>query len=560
MADTRFNFNNLRELGESPALRQFVLLIGVAIAVAVGLWGFRWSQEPAFVPLYSGLADRDAADVADALRSSGIAFKFDNGMGGISVPQSQLDQARLQLAGKGLPRAQGVGFEMMEKDQGFGTSQFIENARYQYALETELARTVMSLQPVRAARVHLAIPKPSAFARSSDVPSASVFVDLHSGRLLEQNQVASIVHMVASSVAGMSPDAVTVIDQNGRLLSQNGTGSDAVRNAEHMEQTRRMEADYVRRINDLLRPMLGEGRVSAQVAADVDYAVIEEAREVYAPDSGQLRSEQLAEDTRRSNERSGIPGATSNQPPEATANPPLNTVAGAQNDGAVRDVSRQSVRNYELDRTISHKRQSSGQIRRLSVAVLVDNVPRQKTDGSGQVEYLPLTDAELTKVESLVREAVGFDPQRGDSVSVQNAPFIRDVIDPPEPLPIWKRGEVRDWVRQGGGALLLLVLLLFIVRPMLRSLMAAPFKPQPELEDGFAEPAAITDANAGAAAGLDQAALAAMADNRLALSGAAPVAGALPNREYEDKLQIARQAVSQDPKRVAQVIKNWVGE
>jgi flagellar M-ring protein FliF len=538
MAQAQVALANVRQLGDSPALRQLLLLGGIALAVAVGLWTYRWSQQPGYAPLYSGLADRDAADVAEALRGNGIAFRFENG--GVAVPQAQLDQARLQLAAKGLPRSGGVGFEMMQQDQGFGTSQFIESARYQHALETELTRTISALQPVRAARVHLAIPKPSAFARNGSSPSASVLIDLHAGRMLEQNQVASIVHLVASSVAGMPPSAVTVIDQYGRLLSQNDGDGTAARSAEQLEHTRRLEGDYVRRINELLLPMLGQGRVSAQVAADLDYSVTEEAREIYTPDPAKLRSEQVSEDTRRSAASAvGVPGAVSNQPPEAQAQQPLNQTTTGE---GVQNLSRQTVRNFELDRTLSHTRQASGRLRRLSVAVLVDHLPRQKADGKpGETELMALTDAELAKVEALVREAVGFDPQRGDSVSVQNAPFIRADLPELESVPLWQRPQLRDLARQTGGVLLLLTLILFVLRPTLRNLLAAPLRApgaQPALPAG--------DGSARLPA-----------DDRLALS-ADPAS--LPALAYENKLQTARNAVAQDPKRVAQVVKNWVGQ
>ncbi|MGB1562259.1 MAG: flagellar basal-body MS-ring/collar protein FliF [Sinimarinibacterium flocculans] len=537
MAQAQAAMVNVRQLGDSPALRQLLLLGGIALAVAVGLWMFRWSQEPGYAPLYSGLADRDAADVAEALRGSGVPFRFEGGA--VTVPQAQVDQARLQLAAQGLPRSGGVGFEMMQQEQGFGTSQFIESARYQHALETELARTIGSLQPVRAARVHLAIPKPSAFARNGSTPSASVLVDLHAGRTLEQNQVASIVHMVASSVAGMPPGAVTVIDQYGRLLSQDDADSAAARSVGQLEHTRRLEGDYVRRINELLLPMLGPGRVSTQVAASVDYSVTEEARETYTPDPGKVRSEQISEDTRRSATKAvGVPGAVSNQPPETQAAAALNDTGGGED---VQNMSRETVRNYELDRTLSHTRQSVGRLQRLSVAVLVDYLPRPKADGKpGETELAPLSDAELAKVEALVREAVGFDAQRGDSVSVQNAPFIQSEIAEPEAVPLWQRPALRDLARQAGGAVLVLALILFVLRPTLRNLLATPLRPaaQPALPAGD-ETARLP------------------ADDRLALS-ADPAA--LPALAYENKLQSARNAVAQDPKRVAQVVKNWVGQ
>ncbi len=534
--------SNLQQLKDVPVLRQLALLIGVALAVALGLWGYRWSQQPGYAPLYSGLADRDAADVAEALRAANVPYRFEPGSGIVSVPQAQLDQARLDLAGRGLPRAGGVGFEMMQQDQGFGTSQFIESARYQHALETELSRTISGLQPVRAARVHLAIPKPSAFTRSGSSPSASVLLDLHAGRQLEQNQVASIVHLVASSVAGMVPSGVTVIDQYGRLLSNQDGDAGVARSAEQLEHTRRLEGDYVRRINELLLPMLGPNRVSAQVAADLDYSVTEEAREIYTPDPAKVRSEQLVEGTTRGSTTAvGIPGATSNQPPQASANPPLNATVAAGDD--VQNQSRQTVRNYELDRTVSHTRQSVGRVRRLSVAVLVDHVPRLKAGGKpGQTELQPLSAEELAKVESLVREAVGFDAQRGDSVSVQNAPFVQLELPAPEAVPLWQQPRLWDIARQVGGAGLVLALILFVLRPALRTLLATPLR----------APAA---AALPGAVGLDERAL---GEDRVAIGAATPAA--LPQLGYEQKLQTARSAVAQDPKRVAQVVKNWVGQ
>lgn len=532
--------NQLKDL---PALRQLALLLGVALAVGVGLWGYRWAQQPGYTPLYSGLADRDAADIADALRSASIPFRFDAASGALSVPQAQLDQVRLSLASQGLPRGgSGVGFEMMQQDQGFGTSQFIEGARYQHALETELARTITSLQPVRAARVHLAIPKPSAFARTAGSPSASVLVDLHAGRLLEQSQVSSIVHMVASSVAAMQPGAVTVIDQNGRLLSNQGGDSAMAQSTEQLQYIRRLEADYARRIGELLLPMLGPGRMSAQVAADIDFSVTEEAREIYQPDPAKVRSEQLVEDSTRGNRSAvGVPGATSNQPPQTSGNPQLNALAADGSD--VQNLSRQTVRNYELDRTVSHTRQSVGRVRRLSVAVLVDHLPRPREGGrKGEIERMPLSTEELAKVESLVREAVGFEANRGDSLSVQNAPFIVADFAEPEPLPLWERPGVLDIARQAGGVGLALVLIMFVLRPALRALLATPLRAQ----------------SVAALPGGQQQGQGALAEDRLQLAGGEPSPSALP--PYEQKLQMARQAVAQDPKRVAQVVKTWIGQ
>jgi len=455
-------------------------------------------------------------------------------------------------AAQGLPKGTAMGFEMIQQDQGLGTSQFMETARYQLALETELARTVSSLQPVKAARVHLALPKASPFVRLQDNASASVLVELYPGRQLEQGQVSSIVHIVASSVPDLTPGAVTVIDQYGHLLTEGDPDSEAAQSTAQFEQTHRLEADYVRRLEQLLTPMLGAGRVNAQVAADMDFSVTEEAHESYKPDSAAVRSEQTSEDTTRNGAGAaqGIPGATSNQPPAAAQAKPAATAK--DKDGAIAAAapaataatsttsgdnvvtqSRSNTRNYELDRTLSHTRQPVGRLRRLSVAVLVDNLPR--TDAkTGKTALTPLSKDEMAKVEALVREAVGFDAARGDSVSVENAPFAAAEVPAITPLPLWQRPELRDVARQGLGALSVLVLIFVVLRPLLRNLLSAS-RPTAPMRIGELP--------------VD------VGEERLSLNGPNGAA----TLAYEQKLAAARGAVAQDPKRVAQVVKTWLG-
>ncbi|HEY0913256.1 MAG TPA: flagellar basal-body MS-ring/collar protein FliF [Solimonas sp.] len=542
-----------RSLKDIPALRQLIMLVGVAVAVAAGFTVFNWSQKPDLAPLYGNLADKDAAEIGEALRAAKIPFQVDTASGAVSVPAAQVHEARLKLASQGLPRGSAQGFELIQQEQGFGTSQFIETARYQHALETELARSVSTLQPVRAARVHLALPKASAFARNREAASASVLVELHSGRTLEPDQVASIVHMVASSVSNLQPSAVTVVDQNGRLLTRDDGGSPLGQSSEQFEYARRVEADYVRRIEQLLTPMLGAGRVSAQVTADLDFSVTEEARETYKPDSATVRSEQTSEEQQRSpsGPAAGIPGATSNQPPPQTANPPLNQLSGANGSAdAPLSQSKQSTRSYEIDRTLSHTRQPVGSVRRLSVAVLVDYVPRVGADK--KVTMVALGKPELDKVNALVREAVGFSDQRGDSLSVQNAAFVQPDAVTPDELPIWQNPQMRDGLRHVGGALIVLALIFAVLRPVLKQLLAAPLAPR----------AAQGALPAGAGvSGMVADDVRVVSDGPVALGrgpGGTAVA-ALPD-PYDEKLQTARSAVNQDPKRVAQVVKNWIGQ
>lgn len=548
------DLTHVRQLKDVPALRQLAMLLGVALAVAAGLWAFSWSQQPAYTPLYISLADKDAAEIGEALRAAGMAFQVDTASGSVNVPADQVHAARLKLAAQGLPRGSAQGFEMIQQEQGFGTSQFIETARYQHALETELARSVATLQPVRAARVHLALPKPSAFARSRDPASASVLVELHAGRSLDSNQVASVVHMVASSVPNLLPGNVTVVDQSGRLLTAQDASSELAQSGEQLEYARRLEADYVRRIEQLLTPMLGAGRVSAQVAADLDFAVTEEARESYKPDPAALRSEQTAEQSSRAaGTPQGVPGATSNQPPPQSANPPLNQLAGGSAENAPLSQSKQATRNYELDKTISHTRQPTGQIKRLSVAVLVDYLPKAAAAVEGEEPAAPvptpLSKDELAKVEALVREAVGFNVARGDTLSVQNAAFLQPESTTPEETPIWQRPELRNGARQLGGVLVVLALIFAVLRPVLKSLLQAPVALRAPRAEGVA--------GGGRAVAEDRVSLGGMP---AAIGGAGGGGMAALSDPYEQKLQAARSAVGQDPKRVAQVVKNWIGQ
>jgi flagellar M-ring protein FliF len=539
-------------LQDLPYMRQLGLLVGIAAAIALALYVFSWTQKPNYVAIFPGLADKDAAEVMDALRAAQVPVLVDPTTGSVTVPETVLQQARLTLASQGLPAGSRMGIEMIQQDQGFGASQFVETARYQHALETELARTIGGVRPVRNARVHLALPRASVFATRREPASASVLVDLYPGRSLEPSQVAAIVHIVASSIPELPPERVTVVDQSGRLLTRDGGDSDAELAAEQFTQTRRVETSYVERIERLLEPLTGPGRVSAQVAVDMDFAVTEEARETFAPDT-RLRSEQVAEAVTESRKPGGIPGATSNQPPQAAAPTSADPAAPAAGADAAQptNATRSSTRNYEMDRTVSHTRQSAGRVKRVSVAVLVDHVPplagaapaaadpAAAAPADAAVPALrALTPEELAQVEKLVKEAVGFDTERGDTVSVMNAPFARpEALPPQEDLPIWQQPQIRDYARLGLGTLVVLVLLFGVLRPLLRNL-ATPRELVPLLSgnDNAQQLAALTGEIAHTAELLGP-----------------------PLDPHDQRLVSARQAAQQDPRRVAQVVKNWVG-
>lgn len=544
-------WTNLQSIFQIPAVRQLLALLATAGAVAAGLAIFFWSQSPGYRPLYTQLDERETARIVGELESQGVEYRLDPRTGSVLVPADRIYDLRLELAAKGIPDRRGTGFELIREDPGLGVSQFLETARYQHALETELARTIASMDTVRSARVHLAMPQRTAFTRDRRDASASVLVDLASGRGLETQQVDAIVHLVASSVPGLSPDRVSVVDQAGRLLS--GSDEDDIGlSARQLEYRRRVEQAYVRRIEELLLPLTGPGRVSAQVTIDMDFSVREEAREQYDPERLAVRSEQVSEEALDGGRRvAGIPGAVSNGP--RPREPRLRE--GEDANG----IAYSATRNYEVDRSVSHVRQPGGRIRRVTAAVLVDHVPAPGEDGT--LQYVPLDEEQLERVRALVQEAVGFDPQRGDSVSVMNARFA-PLPEPEErPVPLWENPAVLQLGRVLLGSITVLVIALLVLRPALRSLVQGP------------QPAVVALDAAGALAAPGESQPAAIADLRQAEDddeerpdetrpGEAADERA-PGRnvpQFEEKLAAAQKAVQEDPRRVAQVVRSWVGD
>ena len=514
-----------------PAVRQVMLLIGVAASVAAGFAVVLWSQTAEYTQLYGNLEGRDAAEVAEALRAAEIPYKLNTDTGSVSVPEAKLHDARLQLASQGLPQGASSGMEVMNGQSSFGVSQFMESARYQHALETELARTIAHLGGVREARVHLAIPKQSSFIRDQRQASASVLLQLSQGRELEPEQAASIVHLVASSVQNLSASNVTLIDQHGRLLSSASEQWSDMQTINQFKHAHRLEVIYKRRIEELLTPLVGPGRVRAQVVADLDFTVTEETRETYDPAGGVVRSEQISEERQSRDQLAavGIPGALSNQPPAAGGEPPQDVAAVPQE--AI-NTSRNSTRNYEVDRTISHVKPQSGTIERLSVAVLVDDTPSGDAEGEARQS---VSEADIEQFTRLVKEAVGFDAERGDTVVVVNAAFRgAPAIASLEEPPFWDQPALRDAVKPVLGVVLVLILAFGLVRPMLRGLLASNAASSTEFiaSGGVMMPAGAVAYAAG----------------RPALEGPS----------FDEKVAAAKNITSHDPARVAQVVKRWV--
>jgi len=531
-----------------PALRQIGLMIGLAASVALGVAVVLWSQEPNYTVLYAGLGNKDAGQVVDALKKTGIAFEIDQNTGAVMVASNRVRDARMELAKDGLPEGSAMGFEMLQKDQGFGTSQFIETARFQRALEGELSRTISTLRNVESARVHLAVPKRSVFLRDRATPTASVMIKLYSGRKLDEGQVSAIVHLVSSSVPHMEAAKVTVVDQRGNLLS-NGAGSDGMApSSSQFSYNRKLEMTYTNRIRKLLEPVIGIGRIRATVNADLDFTVTERTQESYNPDLPALRSEQVSEDfsSERSSGASGIPGALSNQPAgqPVLVDPNAQPVdSDTETTNASGNRSKRSVRNFELDKTISHTKLATGSIRRLSIAVVIDN--KQELDDDDELVSEPWSADELERFTTLVKESVGFNAQRGDTVNVINASFA--LMPEPEPIPeatLMEQPWVWDIAKQAAGALGLLIVVFGVLKPVMRSLAEKGVQ-------NAQQQAALAAAGGGAVnvEGQDQ----------LSLSGGTRQLSA-PQGGYEQNLETAKGVVNEDPKRVAQVVKNWVGE
>jgi len=531
----------------SPTGQKNVLVLGAGLALLAALIvaGVMWGRTPDYKVLYSNLSDKDGGAILSQLSQMNIAYKHADGGGAILVPSDQVHEARLKLASQGLPKGSTVGFELME-NQRFGATQFQEQVNFQRGLEGELAKSIQSISSVQSARVHLALPKQSAFLREQQKPSASVILNLYPGRTLDRAQVAGIVHLVSSSVPDLPMKNVTALDQHGTLLSSVTDGSSlGGLDPDKLNYIQQLEQGYIRRVTDLLEPIVGRNNVRAQVTADVDFSVVEQTAETYKPNVGDasVRSSMLNEANSAGGAGGqGVPGALSNQPPpnptapiqgaSGTPGQPVNAPTNTSGPGK-RDVTT----NYEVDKTIRMERRPVGSIKRLSAAVVVNN--SRVVDSEGKVSLQPLSEADLAKLTTLVREAVGFSQTRGDSLNVVNVPFNVEEKVVASELPLWKQPENISMAKEAGKALALLVGLLVLIfaciRPAMKSLSARrdPIPPI-DLNGPLATPDAIYSP------GMQMA--------------------QLPTTSTNNQLQQVRQLAQQNPATVANVVRTWVNK
>ena len=461
------------------------LALGIVLFVAIGIVGLVMGRQAEWRVLYANLADKDGGAVIAQLGTLNIPYKYTEGGGAILVPADRVHDLRLKLASMGLPKGSVNGFEMMEANR-FGMTQFQERLTFQRGLEGELTRSIQALSSVQNARVHLALPNQNGFFREQQKPSASVLLTLHPGRSLDRSQLAGIVHLVASSVPEMKASAVSVLDDTGKLLSTppDGTGGMGGNDSEQLQYVQQLEQTYSRRILDMLEPMMGKQNVKAQVTAELDFSQTESTTESHkpnqTPDSSAVRSQQTVESTNGASPTpaAGVPGATTNQPPAQPSAPingaaqPLTASGQAGGLGSNTSASkRESTINYEVDKTIRVTKGATGVVKRINAAVVVNN--QITTDEKGKTVSTPLTDVQLEKMTALVRETVGFNKERGDSVNVVNAPFALDKTDTVD-TPLWRQPEVLEMVRSFawplGTVLLAALVLLGLVRPALKGL------------------------------------------------------------------------------------------
>ncbi len=547
--------------------RQFGVVAAVVLTIAIVVTAALWFTAEPYRVLLNGQSERSLAEVVASLDKLAVDYRIDAMTGAVKVRGDQVHRVRLQLAAEGLPRSSTGGFELLDQGESFGTSEFMQRARYQRALEGELARSVMTIGSVRRARVHLALSKQSLFVRDRKPQSASVLVELYPGRTLDQAQVQAITNLISASVPQLSAEQVTVVDQLGNLHTDRTSRSGLGVSNDQFQFTSKLEARYVRRIEEILTPIVGVGNVRAQIAVDVDFSTTEETQEIFddvkAP---RVRSEQVNSERSNQGPAVGIPGALSNQPPAPTQ---LNDVsvdgaptapdqsAQAAGDQTAEPAFERSetVRNYEFDKRVLHTRRTPGTIRRVTAAVVIAD--QVTIDSGGESVTEPRSVEQMEHINALVREAIGFDTERGDRVTVVSSSFAESPFSSQDlPEVWWKAGWFLSLVRLGVVAILVVLVAGMVVRPAMKSLIvrgpsvleaagARASLPSPRPENEASGTHALTSGEDG------------LADDVVKLrSVVAPSID--PPTDLNGRVKLVKDLVFDDPQRAVQVVKEWV--
>ncbi len=557
-----------------PAQRKLMLGGGLAALLALFMAMVMYSHEGEYRVLYANLSDKDGGAILAQLQTMNVPYKHADGGAAILVPADKVHDVRLKLATAGLPKGSVVGYELMET-QKFGVTQFQERLNFQRGLEGELVRSIQALSGVESARIHLALPNQNGFFREQQKASASVMLTLHPGRTLDKGQVAGIVHLVSSSVPEMSPKAVSVVDQSGSLLSGPGDGSvdQSGLDAQQLQYVRQMESNYTQRVRDLIEPVVGKDNLRAQVTADVDFSQIEQTAEEYKPNqtpaTSAIRSQQTSEQSgaNGAGQATGIPGAVSNQPPTAATAPingasqALQGAPGGSGSSSGSGGRREAVTNYEVDKTVRVIRNGTGNVKRITAAVVINHIT--KTDAKGKTTTEPMKQEEIDKLTALVKETIGFNEQRGDSVKVLTAPF-QPVKDERLELPLWKQPEVRDMLRTLALPLAFTALALIVVFGAIRPAINAA-KPSLSVESERARVnALVNDTNdlpKLTQLGPDGRPIAKNtdgADHRIALGPDGKPLPALEAPGPDARLEAARKLAKENPMAMANLVRGWI--
>jgi flagellar M-ring protein FliF len=544
----------IRGLSQLTMARQVAIMLGLALSVAIGIAVVMWSQDANYARLYTELNDKDTAEILDSLNAQGVKYKIEEG-GAIMVLADKVNDTKLKLAAQGLPKSNSLGYELLDKEQSFGTSKTAELARHQRALEGEIARTVMSIQSVKTARVLLALPVQSVFVRERKKPSASVIVHLYQGRTLDKGQVEAIVHLVSSSVPQLDADHVTVVDYKGQMLNSRASAAENL-TANQFEFKTNIEEHLMHRIENIMSPLVGAESMRVQISADVDFTETDKTQEMFNPDLPALRSEQTTDEQNKENPQ-GVPGALSNQPTPAgqaiEVIPPAqpNSIAATDSKGY---ASKTATRNYELDKTITHTKLASGLLRRLSVAVVVDDRHIPQADGASKSQ--PYAQEDLNRFNDLVKQAVGFDSGRGDAVTVTNVSFRGADLDAPPELPLWKETWFIELVKQAAAVLAILFLIFGVLRPTVRALIAKDEDEKRAIAEAEEQARNAALLAAGFILDEDGTPLSLTDDDQHKIDDLLESMD-MPHA-YQSRLDYLKRLADEDPKVIAQVLKTWV--
>ena len=536
----------IKNLTTLSVAKQVSLVIALAATLSLAVGVVLWSQSSSYTLLFGSMDAKDMTEVIQTLEQENVPYQVESKSGAILVPNENVHALRLKLAALGFPKQAATGYQILDIEQGFGISQFKETTRYHRALEGELAKSVSSLNSVKSARVMLGLPKRSVFVRKLQEPTASVVIKLYPGRSLNDEQVNAVVYLVSASIPNMKPKSVTVVDQRGNLLTSDQQIGGMSINLKQLDYVRQIENTLSRRIIQLLSPIVGgEHKIRAQVTAELDFTQQEQTRENYEPNPEAIRSEQEVKEINRNEGPMGIPGALTNQPPKAGLAPEEGY--DYEKDPNLKNSKEKRTKNYEIDRTILHIKNSLGSIIKISAAVVIDD--KLSTDEAGKEVRTPISEEDLKKYRKLVSDTVALDESRGDTLSIVNASFIYEKEEYVG-TEIWEEPWFWNLIKQLIAGILILILVFVVIRPMLRELGKKEESSLGYLEDVAEEEDELENA--------DEIAKALEQMNEQVQETAEEIED--ESQEDKDLIEKVKAIVSAEPKLASHIIKQWIHE